>query len=119
MGFIHTGDSYSYGGDIAIDGLPIYKVVDDMGMGRPSFKSLVTLVCSVIETCARHGLNCNKNKSTLCADSIDFVSYKISHGSIEADPKKVSAIADFPVPENITDLRSFIGLVEPTRQLQQ
>ncbi|ROT64573.1 hypothetical protein C7M84_017479 [Penaeus vannamei] len=30
---------------------------------------------------------------------------------IAADPEKVAAIRDYPTPSNITDLRSFMGLV--------
>lgn len=37
--------------------------------------------------------------------------YKISHNSIEIDEKKVKAIRDFLTPTTITDLRSFMGLV--------
>ena len=111
MGFVSTGDSFSYRGDIAIDGLPVAKVVDDMGMGKPTLKGLVDLVCQTLERCAKHGLTVSKQKSKLCAKSIKFVGYQISHNSIKADPKKLDAIAKFPVPENRTDLRSFMGLV--------
>jgi len=111
MGFISTGDSYSFRGDIAIDGLPINKVIDDMGIGQKTFKQLVKVVCETLERCAKHGLTVNKTKSKLCAREIDFVGYKISENSIEADKKKLAAITEFPVPETLTDLRSFLGLV--------
>ena len=35
----------------------------------------------------------------------------MSKDGIEADPAKVRAIAEFPKPSNITELRSFMGLV--------
>ncbi|QQP37755.1 Uncharacterized protein FKW44_018142 [Caligus rogercresseyi] len=110
MGFISTGDSYSYRGDIAIDGLPVQKVVDDMALGQSTYRACIALLCDTLERCAKHGLTVNKDKSVLGATQIDFVGYKIGHNSIVADAKKLDAIADFPTPSNITDLRSFMGL---------
>ncbi|QQP57647.1 Uncharacterized protein FKW44_002706 [Caligus rogercresseyi] len=116
MGFISTGDSYSYRGDIAIDGLPVQKVVDDMALGQSTYRACIALLCDTLERCAKHGLTVNKDKSVLGATQIDFVGYKIGHNSIVADAKKLDAIADFPTPSNITDLRSFMGLVNQLGQ---
>ncbi|QQP51889.1 Uncharacterized protein FKW44_013375, partial [Caligus rogercresseyi] len=116
MGFISTGDSYSYRGDIAIDGLQVQKVVDDMALGQSTYRACIALLCDTLERCAKHGLTVNKDKSVLGATQIDFVGYKIGHNSIVADAKKLDAIADFPTPSNITDLRSFMGLVNQLGQ---
>lgn len=35
----------------------------------------------------------------------------MSRNGFAADPEKVRAIADFPSPVNVTDRRSFLGLV--------
>ncbi|QQP58118.1 Uncharacterized protein FKW44_003332 [Caligus rogercresseyi] len=116
MGFISTGDSYSYRGDIAIDGQPVQKVVDDMALGQSTYWACIALLCDTLKRCAKHGLTVNKDKSVLGATQIDFVGYKIGHNSIVADAKKLDAIADFPTPCNITDLRSFMGLVNQLGQ---
>ena len=111
MGFISTGDSYSYRGDVAMQGLPVEKIIDDIGGGHETFHGLIRLVCGILERCRKYNLTVNAKKSILCAKQIDFVGYKISHNSIEADPKKLDAIQDFAIPANRTDLRSFMGLV--------
>lgn len=38
--------------------------------------------------------------------------FQIQQGGVAVDPDKVRAISDFPRPTNITELRSFMGLVE-------
>ena len=116
MGFVSTGDSYSYRGDIAMTGLDIPKVVDDMACGSSTIQDLVRKLCQVLERCRHFGLTVNKEKSVFAATSIDFVGYHISHGSIQADPKKLEAIQNFPTPANRTDLRSFMGLVNQLGQ---
>lgn len=47
----------------------------------------------------------------LAAPEVSFCGYRLSKDGIAADPGKVSAIADFPTPANIADLRSFMELV--------
>ena len=111
MGFVSTGDSYSWRGDLALAGLPVQKVIDDIAGAEETFHDLVQLVCDVLERCHQHDLTVNGSKSIFCARSIDFVGYKLSENRIEADPKKLEAIQKFPVPANLTDLRSFLGLV--------
>ncbi|XP_064105102.1 uncharacterized protein LOC135214699 [Macrobrachium nipponense] len=53
----------------------------------------------------------NKEKFTVAAPKVNFCGYVLSSDGIAADPDKVSAICDFPTPSNITDIRSFMGLV--------
>lgn len=111
MGFVSTGDSFSYRGDVAMDGLRVHKVVDDIAIGHSSFQGMISLLCDVLKRCAKHGLTVSKEKSVLATTSIKFVGYQISHGSIEADPSKLIAIENFPTPTTKTELRSFLGLV--------
>jgi hypothetical protein len=49
MGFISTGDSFSYRGDIALTGLPIQKVIHGMAVGVDNFKDLVRVTCELLE----------------------------------------------------------------------
>ena len=107
MGFVHPGDSYTLRGDIAMEGLPIQKVVDDIGAGKRTFRDLVALTCDILERCARHGLTVNPKQSTLVATSIDFVGYKLLQGTIPAEPRTIQAVRDFPIPGHAPDHRSF------------
>ena len=47
----------------------------------------------------------------LAAKSVSSCGYTISHNGMAAADEKVKAIAEFLTPSNITDLRSFMGLV--------
>ena len=111
MGYLSTGDSYTMRGDIALEGLDVQKVVDDIGGGKPTFRELCRLTREVLEQCAKYNLTVSPKKSILVAKKISFVGYNISQYSIEADGTKILSIWDFPTPENITDLRSFMGLM--------
>ncbi|XP_059087688.1 uncharacterized protein LOC131884068 [Tigriopus californicus] len=117
MGFISTGDSFSYRGDVAMSGLGIQKVIDDMAVGKELYPDLVRVTCDILERCVRFGMTVNAKKSVIGgAEEIDFVGYRISRDSIKADPEKVAAISRFPCPEDRQDLRSFMGLVNQLGQ---
>ena len=40
-----------------------------------------------------------------------FAGYEISQDGVKPETRKTDAISKFPAPENITELRSFLGLV--------
>ncbi|XP_064083075.1 uncharacterized protein LOC135199087 [Macrobrachium nipponense] len=58
-----------------------------------------------------YGITLNKDKFTVAAPKVNFCDNVLSSDGIVADPVKVSIICDFPTPSNVTDLRSFMGLV--------
>ncbi|XP_068233597.1 uncharacterized protein [Palaemon carinicauda] len=65
----------------------------------------------MLNRCHQYGITHNKNKFTVAAPKVNFCGYVLSSDGISADLDKVSAIRDFPTPSNITDVRSFMGLV--------
>ncbi|XP_064108002.1 uncharacterized protein LOC135216558 [Macrobrachium nipponense] len=65
----------------------------------------------MLTRCCQYDITLNKDKFTLAAPKVNFCGYVLSSNGIAADPNKVSTIHDFPIPSNVTDLRSFMGLV--------
>ncbi|XP_064103421.1 uncharacterized protein LOC135213372 [Macrobrachium nipponense] len=65
----------------------------------------------MLTRCRQYGFTLNKEKFTVAAHKVNFCGYVLSSDGIAADPDKVSAIRDFPTPSNVTDVRSFMGLV--------
>jgi len=68
-------------------------------------------VCLMLDTMCAANLYCLVKKSLLFCTEIDFLRHRISHQGIEADPKKVERIINWPVPTSATDVRTFLGLV--------
>ncbi|XP_066981047.1 uncharacterized protein [Macrobrachium rosenbergii] len=65
----------------------------------------------MLTRCRKFGITLNKDKFVVAAPTVNFCGYTLSGEGISADQEKVSAIRDFPTPANLTDLRSFMGLV--------
>ena len=54
-----------------------------------------------------------KNNPTKCAffqTEVQFLGNKISKNGLQADPEKAKAVQNFPVPQNQTVVKSFLGL---------
>ena len=57
------------------------------------------------------GVIINPNKFQFCEKTIDFAGFRISDSEIEPLPKYLDTIRHFPTPKNISDIRSWFGLV--------
>jgi hypothetical protein len=112
MGLNATGDEYNRRSDMALAGLTnVQKVVDDILVHSQTFKQHIETVISVLRRCREHGITLSKKKFVFCNQQVQFAGYGVSVTGIAADDSKISAITKFPVPSNITELRSFLGLV--------
>ena len=112
MGFAATGDAFCLRGDAALQGVSnCVKVVDDVLLYDEDFLQHLQRINVILARCRANGITLNADKFVLAAPAVKFCGFILSANGIEADPEKVRAIADFPTPANITDLRSFMGLV--------
>ena len=64
-----------------------------------------------LNKCSDAGIKLNRNKIHLKVDSVSFMGHKISKNGLSIDEEKVKAIREYPVPQNVSDLRSFLGLI--------
>ena len=49
-------------------------------------------------------------KSEFDKEEVEFLAHIIGKDGIKMDPRKVQAILEWPVPENLKDLQAFLGL---------
>ena len=64
-----------------------------------------------LERCREKGIQLNKEKSKLKEKSLVFMGHMTTEDGLHSDPEKVRAITNLPAPENIHDLRKFLGMV--------
>ncbi len=113
MGLSSAGDEFNRRTDAALAGLPnVEKVVDDILIHGKDLESHTKNVREFLERCRQAGITLNPKKAKFAQESVKFAGYVVSRDGISADPDKVKAIAHFPKPTNLTDLRSFVGLAE-------
>ena len=53
----------------------------------------------------------NYDKFQFCLPTVEFAGFRISEDTVEPLPKYLDAIREYPTPTNISDIRSWFGLV--------
>ena len=65
---------------------------------------------SIFQALQQQGLFANSDKTFLCLEEIEYLGHIVSADGIRMDPKKVAVILAWPMPHNVSQLRSFLGL---------
>ena len=64
----------------------------------------------VLEVLQRERFFVAKAKSRFAQTEIQYLGHLVNAQGVRPDPKKVSAVQSWPVPQNVRDVRSFLGL---------
>lgn len=63
-----------------------------------------------------HNLRAKIKKCHFAMEEIIFVGHQVKNGTIKPDPDKLRAIQEIPIPNDVTQLKSFLGLVNYYRK---
>lgn len=66
---------------------------------------------AVLQKLRDAGLRVNWSKCEFFKDSVTYLGYRIDKEGLHTDEKKVEAIVTAPIPTDVTQLKSFLGLV--------
>ena len=64
----------------------------------------------VLQTLRNHQLYAKFSKCEFWLEQVAFLGYVVSKDGIQVDSKKIEAVADWPRPTTIIEIRSFLGL---------
>ena len=76
-----------------------------------SFSKHVANVRKLLQRGRVHGISISQKKFVFAKQEVRYVGFIVNGEGIKADPDKMKAIRDFPQPTNLTEIRSFMGLV--------
>lgn len=94
-----------------LDGLPgVICQMDDVLIFGSTQEEHNARLSSVFERMEKVGLTLNE-KCLFCQPSLTFLGHVVGQGTIKADPSKVKAIDEMPIPHNVSDIRRFLGMV--------
>ena len=96
-----------------LQGIPGTSVfIDDIKVTGSNTKEHLQNLEKVLIQLEEHNLKINLSKSTFLADEIHYCGYLVNKDGIHKTKEKIEAIVNMPLPKNVTELRSFIGLVQ-------
>ncbi len=65
------------------------------------------------------GLKINATKSVFCVQETEYLGYILTRGRIKPQPKKAQAVLALNPPNNVKELRRFLGMVQYYRDMWQ
>ena len=112
QGYIASGDGYTS----RYDGIVAHiqnktKCIDDTLLWSQTVEEAYRQATEWLDTCGNNGVTLNPTKFRFARDEVEFAGFDITPTTVKPCQKYVKAISDFPTPKNLTDVRSWFGLV--------
>ena len=103
-----------------LDGLEgVLCLIDDiLVFGKDECEHQERLI-TVLQRIKKAGITLNKEKCEIGKTELKFLGHVIDQNGIKADPEKVQAIQEMRPPENVSDLRRFIGMMNQLGKFHQ
>lgn len=73
----------------------------------------------IFERFRKHKLKVTPDKCSFFRKEVNFLGHVITDNGFYPDESKISAVQNFPIPKNQTDIKSFIGLAGYYRRFIQ
>lgn len=89
----------------------IFSYIDDLIIGANSIEELISILKKVLDRFRKYGVKANWEKCHWFCTRVLFLGHIISRDGLNPNPDKIRAIVEAPPPTNITQLKSFVGLV--------
>ena len=86
-------------------------MLDDMIVTGATEAEHLTNLRAVLDRLQAYGLKLNKKKCEFFKSTIEFLGHIIDEQGLHKLPVKIDAVLKCPTPENVTQLRAFLGLV--------
>jgi hypothetical protein len=84
--------------------------IDDILIFSMNEEEHVEHLCSVLQKLRENQLYVKLNKCKFWLKEVSFLGHIISEGGILVDPIKVKDVLSWNTPQNVLDIRSFVGL---------
>ena len=84
--------------------------IDDIIIFSSSFDEHLQRLRLVFDRLRQANLKLKPSKCHFARSSVRFLGFIVSSSGVSPDPDKISAVKTFPIPTNVKEVRSFLGL---------
>ena len=90
--------------------------LDDIIIYTKTFEEHLQLLSEVFQVLSENSIKLKLSKCEFAKEKVTYLGHTISLNSVRPSPEKTSAIRDFPVPTNLKETQSFVGLAQYFRR---
>ncbi len=88
-----------------------YSYIDDVIVVADNKEEMKDRLINVLECLLKHNVKVNFEKCKLFVNEVRYLGHVIDRQGLKPSKEKIKAINEFANPQNVTELKSFIGLV--------
>lgn len=88
----------------------VFAYADDLIIASATFEEHITTLVRVRDNLKEAGLTVNLKKCEFCRPELKYLGYVIDRQGLRTDPDKIACVKDFPRPNRVKQVRSFLGL---------
>ena len=118
QGYLSSGDNYSRYTDSILEDCPTTtehrdweKIVDDIITWSETIEEAFYRICSLLSHCNKNGLVFSPRKFRFARREVEFAGFLITDTGIKPATRYTESIQNFPTPKNISEVRSWYGLI--------
>jgi transposase InsO family protein len=112
FGLKNAGMTFQRLMDSILNGLPfVFVYLDDILIASPCLESHRRHVAEVLNILSKYGLVINVGKCVFGQESVEFLGHRVSAAGVLPLADRVAAIKQFPSPNTVKELQSFLGLI--------
>ena len=82
--------------------------IDDILVFSDTFDNHLVHLEAVFQRMVASKFQIKLSKCSFVRPELDYLGHVISSGGVKPDPKKIAAMVKFPLPKNVTEVRSFV-----------
>ena len=95
-----------------LKGIPyVHAYIDDILVTRISESEHLQILEQVLTRLEEVGMRLKESKCQFLLPSVEYLGYRISENGIQPTEEKLRAIRDAPIPRDLSQLKSFLGLL--------
>ena len=88
----------------------VFVYLDDIIIASPTFDTHLRHLAEVFRRLRNAKLRLNPEKCQFCRAELQYLGHVVTREGIQTDPKKISAVADWPAPTTVRKVRQFVGM---------
>mgnify|MGYP005981860971 CR=1 FL=1 len=88
----------------------VFVFLDDIVISTPTFEQHLQVLREVYQRLKEANLTINAEKCEYCLPSLKYLGFVVDKSGLHTDPEKVAAMAEFPKPQTVTEMKRFLGL---------
>jgi len=93
-----------------LNGLKAFVYLDDIIIYAKDLTDHSQKITDIFERLRRYNLKLQPSKCEFLRKEVTYLGHRITDEGVKPDPQKIQCVQEFPVPNNVREVKSFLGL---------